>query len=282
MDSERPSYLKAAFFNVYNLSLLGGVLTASALTGNYALAAVGLGLESLWMLFGPDLRPFQRAVNARHRQEQEERDRVRVEKLMDELPEKDWKRAKALDELRHELERDMAGNPSFEAILLQTELDKLRHLHKSFVALALACSRAEEHMASIDPRHLKRDIENQERLKKTTKDAAARNIASKNLEVLLKRQETLQEIENFLMRARGQMMLIENSVRLLRDQALTMASPSQLGDQLDDLLSGVDAIRATAKDHEEQLGGAVMEPLADVVGPTELKDMRAQRERRRG
>jgi len=40
------------------------------------------------------------------------------------------------------------------------------------------------------------------------------------------------------------MNLIENSVRLLRDQVLTMASPEQLGDQLDDLITGVEAIQA--------------------------------------
>ncbi|MDY7227119.1 hypothetical protein [Hyalangium rubrum] len=272
MASDEPSYLKAAFLNIYNLSMLGGALTASALTGEYVLGAVALGVEALWLLFGPDLRPFQRAVREGHRKEQEAADRERVDKMLKELPQQDWQRAKALDELRRDIERDMANNPSFQAILLQTELDKLRHLHQSFVALALACNRAESYMAAVDPRQLKREMEAQTQLEKTLKDPAAQAIARKNLQVLAKREETIQEIQNFLMRARGQMNLIENSVRLLRDQALTMASPGQLGEQLDDLLTGVDAIQATAKDHADVLGSSVMEPLAEVVHPAPVAE----------
>jgi len=33
MASDQPNYLKAAFLNVYNLSLFGGALAATALTG---------------------------------------------------------------------------------------------------------------------------------------------------------------------------------------------------------------------------------------------------------
>jgi len=281
MASEEPSYLKAAFLNIYNLSLLGGALTASALTGEYVLGAVAVGLEALWLLFGPDLRPFQHAVKEGHRKEREAADRARVETMLKELPQKDWQRAHALDELRREIERDMANNPSFQAILLQTELDKLRHLHQSFVALALACNRAESYMSAIDPRQLKREMEAQSQLEKSIKDPAAQAIARKNLQVLAKREETIQEIQNFLMRARGQMNLIENSVRLLRDQALTMASPSQLGEQLDDLLTGVDAIQATAKDHEGLMGSGVMEPLAEVMAPAEAEGTRAPGSRTR-
>ena len=37
--SERPNYLKAAFANVYNLSLLGGAAAVSLLTGDYIVGA---------------------------------------------------------------------------------------------------------------------------------------------------------------------------------------------------------------------------------------------------
>ena len=281
MASDKPNYLKAAFLNAYNLSLFGGGLAATALTGQFMLGAVVVGMEVLWLMFGPDLRPFQRAVNNTHRQEQEEADQARLKKLTESLPQSEWQRAHALNELRRDIERDMSHNPSFQAILLQTEIDKLRHLHQSFVSLAHACARAETYMSAMDPRQLKREIESHTQLEKRVSDPAAQLIARKNLEVLRKREETIQEIENFLMRARGQMTLIENSVRLLRDQALTMASPGQLGEQLDDLLTGVDAIRATARDHEDLLGPVEMEPVAEIAAPAETQGSKSQRNRTR-
>lgn len=264
--SGSPNYLKAAFLNVYNLSLLGGAATASAITGDWMIALGAVGLEALWLVLGPDFKPFQRAVREADRAEREKADRERVEKLMAELPEREWQRAKALDELRREIERDMANNPSFQAILLQTELEKLAQLHASFVRLASACRRAETYLQAVDVKDLERQIKAQEGLHERMTDESVRDLARKNAAVLGKRLGTIKEIETFLARARGQMNLIENSVRLLRDQALTMTSPDQLTEQLDDLLTGVDAVQASVKEAEALIGGR-LEPIAPIAAP---------------
>lgn len=261
-----PNYLKAAFMNVYNLALLGGAATAAALTGDWLIGVGALGVEALWLVLGPDLKPFQRAVRESDRQAREKADRERVDKLMSELSEREWQRAKALDELRREIERDMQHNPSFQAILLATELEKLATLHASFVRLAAACRRAESYLQAVDVRDLQRQITAQKNLQEKMTDEAVRDLAAKNAVVLQKRLETIKEIETFLARARGQMNLIENSVRLLRDQALTMTSPDQLTEQLDDLLSGVDAVQASVKEAEALIGGRTMEPIAPISG----------------
>ncbi len=261
-----PNYLKAAFFNVYNLSLLGGAATASLLSGDWLIALGALGLEALWLVTGPDLKPFQRAVRESARQEREKEDRARVEKLMAELPEREWQRAKALDELRREIERDVQHNPSFQAILMSSELEKLSQLHVSFVRLAAACQRAESYLHAVNVFELKRQVEQQNKLQEKSEDASVRELAGKNVVVLEKRLLTIKDIETFLARARGQMNLIENSVRLLRDQALTMTSPDQMNEQLDDLLTGVDAVQQSVKDTEAIMGNR-FEPIADVAAP---------------
>lgn len=276
--SERPSYLKAAFANVYNLSLLGGAAAVSLLTGDYIVGALAVGLEAMWLLFVPDLAPFKRWVDREHRAEQDKKDRERVAKLMESLPEREWQRAHALDELRREIERDMQQNPTFQAILLQPELDKMSALHSQFVGLATACVRAETYLSATDSRDLQRQKEIQNHLVETLTDAAAQDIARKNVQVLDKRLETMKEIQNFLARARGQMNLIENSVRLLRDQILTMSSPSQLGEQLDDLLTGVEAIQASAK--EADLYSAIsLEPIAPISSEQQAEPAQAGRVR---
>ncbi len=263
-EGRAKSYLRSAFLNIYNLSMFGGAMVAAAATGEYVLAAAAVGVEAVWLLFGPDLKPFRRAVDKADREERDKADRARVEKLMESLPERDWQRAKALDELRREIERDMQHNPSFQAILLQSELDKLSQLHQSFVQLANACARAETYLSALDPRELERQLKAQEAITQKMTDPQVRDLAQKNIDVIRKRQTTITEIENFLARARGQMNLIENSVRLLRDQALTMTSPSQLGDQLDDLLTGVEALQASTKETEAIFSSSQVQPISPV------------------
>src|ERR671922_427444 len=50
---EKRSYVKKAFANPYNLSLLAGGLAASALTLNPLLAVITVGLEVLWVVNAP-------------------------------------------------------------------------------------------------------------------------------------------------------------------------------------------------------------------------------------
>ncbi len=257
---DRPNYLKAAFANVYNLSLLGGAMVASAMTGDWMIGAAAVGAEAIWLILGPDFKLFKRAVDNAERAEKEKADRARVAKLMEALPEREWQRAHALDELKREIERDMQTNPSFQAILLQSELDKLSQLHQSFVQLASACTRAESYLMAVDLKDLQRQMQAQKSVEEKMLDPAVREIARKNQHVLEKRLETIEEIQKFLARARGQMNLIENTVRLLRDQVLTMTSPDQLGEQLDDLLTGVSAIQQSAKDNEI----FTMDPIAPI------------------
>ncbi|MDQ3262660.1 MAG: hypothetical protein M3Y59_03205 [Myxococcota bacterium] len=276
---QRPSYLKAAFLNAYNLSLLGGAAAASLMTGEYVIGAVALGLETMWLLFGPDSRPFQRLVNREAREEREKKEREKIAKLMDTLPEREWARAHALDELRKEIGRDMQQNPSFQVIVLQPELDKMNQLNTHFVNLAAACVRAETYLASTDTRDLQRQQDVQNNLIKNLQDPAAADIARKNAAVIGKRMEMMKEIQNFLARARGQMNLIENSVRLLRDQILTMASPDQLGEHLDDLLTGVEAVQASAKEHEVY-STLSLDPIAPIESEGAASD--AARSRVRG
>ncbi len=261
---DRPNYLKAAFANVYNLGLLGGALVASAMTGDWVIGAAAVGAEAIWLILGPDFKLFRRAVDKAERAEKEKADRARVAKLMEALPEREWQRAHALDELKREIERDMQTNPSFQAILLQSELDKLSQLHQSFVQLASACTRAESYLMAVDLKDLQRQMQAQKSVEERMLDPAVREIARKNQHVLEKRLETIEEIQKFLARARGQMNLIENTVRLLRDQVLTMTSPDQLGEQLDDLLTGVSAIQASTKDNEI----FTMEPIAPIGDAT--------------
>ncbi len=262
---EKPSYLKAALFNLYNLTAFGSALAASALTGEYVIGAVAVGVEALWLLWGPDLKPFKRAVDRWYREERDRATQAKIQKLLEMLPPREWDRAKALDTLRRDIERDMTQNPSFQALLIQTEFDKLTTLYRDFVSLASACTKAETYLAATDPKDLHRQVEVQRNLEQTLKDAAAQEIARKNRQVLERRLTTISEIQNFLARARGQMNLIENSVRLLRDQVLTMASPEQLGDQLDDLITGVEAIQESAKEHEALIGKMEMSPVAPIA-----------------
>jgi hypothetical protein len=252
---EKRPYLKMAFANPYNLSLLIGGVAASILTANPIPAVLALGGEAIWLLHGPDSKYLRRILwdprfeKIRLVIEAQER----AERMKD-LPVQEQGRVNQMVEREQEINRLANENPSFTGDLLRTELVKTHRLVESFLEMALTCNRYQQYLHSIDIAALEKDRERwRQRATSERVQDAEREIAKKNLAVIEKRLDKLREIRNYLSVARGQLDLIENSFQLITDQIVTMQSPTELSGQLDDLLDGVESIQQTARDTEKIL-----------------------------
>ena len=118
---EGRSYLRKAFANPYNLTLLGGGLAASALTLNPLLAVVTIGLEILWVVNAPGSKKLQEWIwdpqfDAEDRAKEEA---ARADRLKH-LDEKDRDRVLDLLARQEEINSLAAQNPSFTGELLRS------------------------------------------------------------------------------------------------------------------------------------------------------------------
>lgn len=254
---EKPSYLKYAFANPYNLALLGGALAASVLTLNPFIAVAALGLEGLWLLHGSQSRFMQRAVwDPIYDQEKLEYDKQHRMDRVRNLSRYGQERVTNLVSKEQEIKQLAAQNPSFTGTLLRDELAKTSILVNSFIDLGLTCARYENYLKSVDVKELTGELARWKAFVDENQDKAGEiefQIARKNLEVIGKRIERVQEIRRYLNVAYGQLDLIENSFKLIADQIVTMQSPGELSGQLDELLDGVESIKETAVETEKIL-----------------------------
>ena len=252
---EKRSYLKAAFANPYNLSLLAGGLLASAVTLNPLLAIVTLGLEVLWVVNAPGSKKLREWLwdPQFEAEEQKELQELRAKQLHN-LDEVDRERVVTLIARQHEINALASQNPSFTGELLRSELTKTNRLVEAFIEMATTCSRYESYLDSINLSELERDRRRwQAIVEEQNIHNSQADIAAKNLTVIMKRFEKMKEINSYLTLARGQLDLIENSFQLIADQIVTMQSPQELTGQLDELLDGVESIKQTAADTERML-----------------------------
>ncbi len=251
---EKP-YLKAAFANPYNLALLGGGLAAAGLTLSPLLAIFVICMEILWLVYAPGSKLLRRLLwDPQFNQEERAQEAAARAARLQVLAEHDRVRVEELLARQQEINQLAAQNPSFTGELLRTELGKTDRLVESFIDMAVTCGRYEQYLESIDLAELERDRGRWERAaKKGEADSEEVNIARKNLAIILKRLDKVKEIHRYLMVARGQLDLIDNSFQLIADQIVTMQSPQELSGQLDELLDGVESIKQTAADTEQLL-----------------------------
>jgi hypothetical protein len=262
---EKRSYVKAAFANPYNLSLLVGGLAASAVTLNPLLAIVVVGLEVLWMTNAPGSRKLQEWLwdPTFDQQEEAKQQAARAEQLKN-LDEESRERVLSLLARQQEIDSLAAQNPSFTGELLRSELTKTDRLVEAFIEMAMTCSRYDAYLNSVNATELERERRRWEGVVKQQEEKTPEiDIARKNLAVIMKRFEKMKEIHHYLRVARGQLDLIEHSFQLIADQIVTMQSPQELTGQLDELLDGVESIKQTAADTERMLNPLGLKDLSN-------------------
>lgn len=264
---KRRAYLRYAFHNVYNYTALAGVGAAAALTGNWWLGIVGAAFEGLWMLFAPDSKLLSKlAWDKRWAAEEGKRLEAKRKKQLATLGPADWRRCQAMTAKRDEIHRLASDNPTFTQELMAGELRKLDKLADDFVDMAVTSARFETYMAAVNFDELERQARRFEAQIQHARTPSDRELAQKNLDVLLRRKQTLTEIQNYIRAARGQLDLLENSFRLLADQIVTMRSPGEMSGQLDELMDGVEAVRTSARETSQVIRLSHMQGVGKYRG----------------
>lgn len=243
-------FLKPALAHPLNLLMLAGLGLSAAVTGSWIPIVVAAASELAWLGLArtlPSQRRYFEALGAgsaaadRQREEQE---------VLRTLTEEDRRRFLELDRTRADIRRLVADNPSLTGEMLEQEVPKIDHLVLGFLRVASMAARYEDFVKSADLDALEEEVRRQEKIVEKTKDEDARAVAAQNLDLMQRRMEKVAEMGRQVRDARGQLNLIENTVRLLRDQIVTMQSPEELRGRLDDLVRTVDAIETSARETE--------------------------------
>jgi hypothetical protein len=251
---ERPSYLKYAFANVYNLSLLGGAAFASAATADWGIAVIAGGLEALWLLVGADSGPFRRWVERQHRARlAAQAKQKRNQRILALVSKRDRDAAIDLVEAWLTMGRELEKNEHWSGELMREEYSRLESLLDAFIELAEASDRFETYQARYDLAKLRRDLAVQKKLADAGGDAEACALAAQSADLLEKRIGTLEEMGRLIQRTRGQMGVIQNTFSLLRDQMVSLQPPQDVHEQLDQIVAGVSAVRAVLAQGDQEL-----------------------------
>jgi hypothetical protein len=157
--------------------------------------------------------------------------------------EPDGVRLVRLEHRRQEIVNSAEHNPRFAGGLLADEIEKLHDIVEAFAGVLRATGQWERHLATVDMDELESDMRRHESDATRAVDSAQRDLARQNLAILTERQTQLAELRKGLHRARAELDLMENSLKLIADKVLVMASPDGVVRELDDLLVGVEAVR---------------------------------------
>jgi len=228
-------YLKHAFQNTYNyigLGLSAGLALIFREPGWLYLGAAG---EIIYLYMCLTSQRFMRHVDSIEGEEAE----LDIEPLRAHI----WpmitnnlrERYNQLDQLTSRFREEKSATLKERDPFYQENRRKIKVLLANYLKIALAVTRYQEYLGGVDADEI---TENIERLKKEIPDSIERvqDVKKKNIEILTKRLQKLEKAVANSDYLNAQMETIEDTMRLVVDQAITLTDPKGMGLQIDNLL----------------------------------------------
>jgi len=260
-----PSYTRLGFNSWLNYAFLA---SSAAFTiwkfpeYGYTPALVAGALETLWLSIGVRVGPVRRYLNFLHREANERSSSAERKKELRGLGETDRDRYMVLDRMVEQIDEQVKNNESLSMEMIGEERGKIDKLLETYLRLAKTASRYEHFVETSDLNQIDEELRRQEKVVEAA-DAQTKDLARQNLNIIQRRLEKAIEVRKQIRTARAQLNLIENTFQLLRDQILTMNSPDQLTNQLEELTRSVDAIEAADKETRSIMNQQMMGSLAE-------------------
>lgn len=266
-DPASVNYTKEAFLNPWNLGfLLVIMLTAFFLSGlggwQQVVLLFGLAAELIFLGTVPRSSRFRRYI--RSQQAQKASQPPSQNELFRRLSKPSQKR---FIHLRN-LERSIKGN--YEKLnyaaqgMLESHLQKIDNLLTSYLDMLFLKERYEQFASSTTQQEVKRSMARlQEELPEDS--PRVRSIKKRRLTVLEKRLQRYQHAGENLEVLQAQVETIEDVVRFIHEQSITMNNPEEITFQLDTLLSDVEETQASVDELNDLFNGST-EGLLEEIG----------------
>ncbi|RMH68738.1 MAG: hypothetical protein D6675_15145 [Gemmatimonadetes bacterium] len=260
MTEEFPTiwhYYKSAFWEKANLIGLAAT-AAAAIFGDPMYLAIGAGLEVAYLAVVPNLPRYRQKIARQQKALLLAQKRAERHKKYEMLSTVEKLRFRRLERQVSKIRRMVNDSGSDMMFLIESDIAKLDYLLESFLNLSLNLKRYQRHLQSTDRRSIESNLRQlQERLatdEVLAKSSSARTAVQKNISILEKRLNKLDDLEGHLKTLQAQLETIDDTLGLLHDQVLTMNSPEELSTELDALISNVEITEQTLLDTATYFG----------------------------
>ncbi len=264
--AERDSDLKQAFLHPLNLAALGGaaLLALVAFTPVPLLVAAGLELVVLGVV--PSLPGFKRRTRRRREEERRLAEQASLEKTLDELSPSQRDCYFTLRDLRDRTLENYRRLPG-GAPLAEASAGRLDGLLVSFVRLLGALDDHRRYLSTTDRKSLERELAE---LRVEVAGGAAgtqalHEVKRRRIEILEKRVERFGRAAEGRELVSHQLASIEDFLRLLHEQSITLRDPEVVNAQLEHLSSEIQATDEAMRETERFL--AFTEELQSLSPP---------------
>ncbi|MDZ7720366.1 MAG: hypothetical protein U5K72_16240 [Balneolaceae bacterium] len=234
------NFTKEAFLHPVNLvCLLVGTITALVLSDigliSNAILAFTFGVELMYLGIVPKLPAFQKSVKLKKRKEQTDESNDKV--IFYQLDARSQKRFLVLKHITKEVKQNFDTLPYTSKGMLEHIENKVDDLLSTYLTLLDMNRRFQIYMNSEVEEEIRREVEEQENDLETIDSEKLKKTRQRRLSILNKRLNKFDVAKEKYLICETHLETIEDAVRYIYEQSMTMPNAEDVGTQLDYLLS---------------------------------------------
>ena len=246
---DQVDFVREALKWQYNWIGLAGAALFALLSGTGMPLVLAAGLELIYLSLVPRSSRFRRLVRSWKYAEQKRQREMKLSTMFNEMPPELRTRYAALDSMCNGIRANYSRLSSTSQMFLEQMEQRLRGLLEAYLRLLYADFQHSEYLQATDPNPIKQNLA---KLQRTlgSDPPQVQEINRKRIEILGKRLEKYQKVNDNQKVVQAQCSAIEDALQLINDQSVTMRDPQQVSDQLDSLVHDVEQTEETVRQVE--------------------------------
>ncbi|HOJ02692.1 MAG TPA: hypothetical protein PK916_01705 [Bacteroidota bacterium] len=257
------SYLKAALLSQINLLLLGGIGMVSLISGNVWPLLLGLGGEAAWLAVAPLTPAYRRLVDRKMERHAAIDAESARDRLIAALPDAVRARCTRFAALADEVRKNYATYNEGSRVFLDRLALRFDEMLEKYARLLTAQQEYDRHLAAASRGEVEQRLRTLD-AEVESADEQLREIRLRQRDVLLQRLERLDTAERDRRILAAQIDTLEETMVLLKEQALTMRRPEEMTEQIDRLLGDIGTTESTVSAIESSFAGLFDRELRDA------------------
>jgi len=242
-------FVKEALKWQYNWIGLAGAALFALVSGTGMPLVLAAGLELIYVSLVPRSSRFRRLVRSWKYAEQKRQREMKLSAMFNEMLPELRTRYVALDTLCGAIRSNYSRLSSTSQMFLEQMAQRLLGLLEAYLRLLYADFQHSEYLQTTDPDTIRREAAQLERAL-SSDPPQVQEINRRRVEILTKRLERYDKVRENQKVVQAQCLAIEDILKLIRDQSVTMRDPQQVSDQLESLVHDVEQTEETVRQVE--------------------------------
>lgn len=256
-ETEQINFTKEAFLHPANLVLLlVGTISAFVANGfesgfSSAILSFTLGMELIYLGVLPKLPSYQKSVKLK--KEKEPPDESGDKRIFHGLDGRSQKRFLVLKHITKEVEKNFETLPYTSKGMLEHVVAKMEGLLSTYLSLLDMNRRFQIYMNSEVETEIENEVKKQEKKLEDAESDQLKATGKRRLNILNKRLSKFHIAKEKFLICETHLETIEDAIRFIYEQSMTMPSEEDVGLQLDHLLAEMDETTSIIQDLDDSL-----------------------------